>query len=67
MAEQIAKEMTDVCRSLKHKSLAFAMQRAKEARLAKEAQLANEQLSKEVKQSESQITDLNQKQAAAKE
>jgi hypothetical protein len=30
--------MSAVCTSLRHKTLAFAMQRAKEARLAKEAQ-----------------------------
>ena len=43
-AEKLSQEMSVVCSSLRHKTLAFAMQRAKEARLTKEAQDASEKL-----------------------
>lgn len=43
------------------------MQHAKTLRLAKEAKLVNEKLDQEVKQSESQIKELNEKQSTARD
>jgi hypothetical protein len=40
-AEQVASELEQICTSLKHRSLAFAIQRAREVRKAREAEERN--------------------------
>jgi hypothetical protein len=60
--EKLNQELERVCNKLKHKALAYVVQRARERRKTEEAKAEAEKLAEDVEKGEIVINDLQQKQ-----